>query len=85
MWGSNILKEQLEKLRKDGIITNDEFDKLSVLCGRAGNMDTYMLKQKSFEEMLTKNFHIKGVYYDKELHNAEGLIAMFPMHCMVKI
>jgi hypothetical protein len=84
-WGSHILKEQLEKLHEDGGITDDEFNTLSVLCARAGSADTYMLKQKNYEEILSRHLQIEGFEYDKELHNVEGLLAKFPIHWAVKM
>ncbi len=50
----------------------------------AGKLDVYMLKQKHFEEVLSKYFQIKGFDYDKELYNAEGLTAMSATYCAVK-
>jgi len=81
--GPYRLVERLEKLRKNGDITDDEFD---IICMRIppGRVDVYILEQKQFEDVLSKHFQIKDYYYDKELHDAEGLIAMFPIYRVVK-
>ncbi len=83
-FGSYRLREPLEKLRENGDITDDEFNTISVWVGRAGKIDVYMIKQNHFEEILSKYFQVKGFDYDKELHDAEGLIAMLPIYCAVK-
>ena len=82
--GGGIIKEELEKLRDNGSITSDEFDKISNRFSKLLGMKSegYVLEQKHYEEILRKYFQIKDWDYDKAFHNIEKPMAIDYIYCL---
>jgi hypothetical protein len=83
--GNNVLEEELKRLRDNGGPASDEFD---TICNRLSKMfhvrsgGAYMLEQKHYEKILSKYFQIKGLDYDKALHNIEKPMAIWYIYCL---
>jgi len=82
--GCGNIEEELEKLRDNGGITSDEFDKIYNRFSKLFGIKSpgYALEQKPYEKILSKYFQIKGLDYDKALHNIEKPMAIWYIYCL---